>query len=619
VSDSQLGPLRSAALFLLIAALLVALHAPLLRLPYFWDEAGYYIPAARDLLGGSLIPRSTPSNAHPPLVLACLALAWRIFGQDQFVTRCAMLLLAALSLVGFFRLARTVSNTTVAAASTLLTAIYPVFFTQSSLAQIDLTAAGLTFWALEAYFRRRTGAMVVWFSLAALAKETAILVPIALFLWDSVSDFRARPARRREGHGFQSCPKHSQALDVTTGSRAFPESVRSSDEKLAVRVARSAARANWLLLPLIPLALWYAFHYVRTGVVFGNPEFFRYNVQATAHPLRIVLALLLRIWQTTGYLGLYVLTLACFVAMKYPAQAADRRPSLQRKADDRRPTTNDDSASRLRIALTVQFSFLAISVVYVLVLSVIGGAVLARYMLPIVPLWILICVSTVWRRLRPWKAVLAIVASAFIASIFVNPPYGFAPEDNLAYRDYIRLHQRAEAFLASRYPQARVLTAWPASDELSRPYLGYVAKPLQVLKIEDFTAEQLLSAADARSRFDVALIFSTKYQPPHSFFDRWRLWREWKARYFGYHEDLSPEAAAYVLGGTLVYVERKRGQGVGVIEMSTIEEAAETSPSLTLPAAVPSTLQYNRRAETGRARNIGELSLRFLEDRNHGE
>jgi len=82
---------------------------------------------------------------------------------------------------------------------------------------------------------------------------------------------------------------------------------------------------------------------------------------------------------------------------------------------------------------------------------------------------------------------------------------------------------------------------------------------------------------------------------------------------------MSPEAAAYVLGVTLVYVERKRGQGVGLIEMSTIEEAAETSPSLTLPAAVPSTLQYNRRAETGRARNIGELSLRFLEDRNHGE
>ena len=59
---------------MLLAVLLLAAHAPLLRLPYFWDEAGYYIPAARDLLTGSLIPHSTPSNAHPPLVLAWIAL-----------------------------------------------------------------------------------------------------------------------------------------------------------------------------------------------------------------------------------------------------------------------------------------------------------------------------------------------------------------------------------------------------------------------------------------------------------------------------------------------------------------------------------------------------------------
>ena len=33
--------------FAAFAALLL-LHLPLLRLPYFWDEAGYYIPAALD-------------------------------------------------------------------------------------------------------------------------------------------------------------------------------------------------------------------------------------------------------------------------------------------------------------------------------------------------------------------------------------------------------------------------------------------------------------------------------------------------------------------------------------------------------------------------------------------
>jgi hypothetical protein len=194
-------------------------------------------------------------------------------------------------------------------------------------------------------------------------------------------------------------------------------------------------------------------------------------------------------------------------------------------------------------------------------------------MLPIVPLVILVCVSTIWRRLRAWKAVIAVIALAFVSALFVNPPYGFSPEDNLAYHDYIRLHQHAERFLEQRYLNARVLTAWPASDELTRPYLGYAPKPMQVIKIEDFSAEQVLSAADARSRFDVALVFSTKYQPSPTIFDRWRRWQEWKSRYFGYHVDLTPEVAASVLGGNVVYVERRRGQWVGIIQIEKIEEA----------------------------------------------
>ena len=140
----------------------------------------------------------------------------------------------------------------------------------------------------------------------------------------------------------------------------------------------------------------------------------------------------------------------------------------------------------------------------------------------------------------------------------------------------------AEAFLAARYSKASVLTAWPASDELSHPYLGYVSKSIRVVKIEDFTAKQLLSAAGARSHFDVALVFSTKYPPPNSFFDHWNFWQEWKSRYFGYHKDLAPEVAAAVLRGNLVYVERKRGQWVGIIEMQKSEEAmARVSPLCT--------------------------------------
>ncbi len=148
--------LRPVLAFAAIFVFIFLLHAPLLQLPYFWDEAGYYVPAARDiLLTGSLIPHSTLSSAHPPLVLAWLALWWKVILYKPLVTRAAMLLLTAFSLLGLFRLAEHVTNTQVAIAATVCTALYPVFFAQSSLAQVDLVAAGLIFWGLRAYFEDR--------------------------------------------------------------------------------------------------------------------------------------------------------------------------------------------------------------------------------------------------------------------------------------------------------------------------------------------------------------------------------------------------------------------------------------------------------------------------------
>jgi hypothetical protein len=513
--------------FVVTFAALLAFHAPLLRLPYFWDEAGYYVPAARDLLlTGSLIPHSSVSNAHPPLVMAYLALWWKLAGFAPMVTRTAMLLAASFALLGLFRLAKTVANFEVALATTVLTAVYPVFFAQSSLAHLDLAAAGFTFWGLRAYVKRRGRETALWFSVASLTKETAILAPLALFAWDVLS----RRLRARDGSSLRP---------------------RQSQDAIA------------LLTPLLPLAAWYGFHYWRMGFVFGNPEFFRYNVQATLNPLRIVLALLVRLWQTLGYFHLLLLTLAAYFAMWLPPR-------------------RDPAGERPRIALEVQFAMLAVIVAYVLAMALVGGAVLARYLLPVIPLVILICVSTLWRRVRRWRSVLAIVGLMFVSGWFINPPYGFAPEDNLAYRDYILLHQRAEEFLEARYPMARVLTAWPASDELTHPYLGYVTRPMQVVRIEHFAPEQLMSAADLHSSgagpdFEVALVFSTKYEPAHPLLEHWLLWQQWKERFFDYHRDLPPATAARILGGNLVYTEVRQGQWIGVIEMERIVDARNTS------------------------------------------
>jgi hypothetical protein len=237
-----------------------------------------------------------------------------------------------------------------------------------------------------------------------------------------------------------------------------------------------------------------------------------------------------------------------------------------------RPLKDGDEA-RPRIALDIQFSFAAVVAAYVSAMAVVGGAVLARYMLPVVPLVTILFVSTLRRRLRLWAAVVAVVALGFVTALFINPPYGFSIEDNLAYRDYIELHQHAEDFVAARYPRARVLTAWPASDELSRPYLGYVSRPIRVLRIENFAAEQLTAATYLHADFDIALVFSTKYQPPNSWFDRWPRWQEWKTRFFSYHRDVRPVVAAYMLGGRLVYNDGRDGQWAAVIEMEQTRDA----------------------------------------------
>jgi hypothetical protein len=238
-----------------------------------------------------------------------------------------------------------------------------------------------------------------------------------------------------------------------------------------------------------------------------------------------------------------------------------------------RPPRRESGVARPRIPFWMQAAFLSVLLAYLGFMSLVGGAVLARYMLPVVPLVILVWVSTLWRRVRYWKLVVAAVAIAFVAGLFSNPPYGFSLEDNLAYRDYIVMHAEASRFLAMRYSGARVLTAWPASDELTRPWLGYVNQPFRVARVEDFSVSQIDLAARARDHFDVALVFSTKYQPPHALFENWDAWQRIKEEFFGYHRDLLPEDIVQRLGGTIVYHKEMNGQWIAVIAVEREQDA----------------------------------------------
>ena len=192
---------------------------------------------------------------------------------------------------------------------------------------------------------------------------------------------------------------------------------------------------------------------------------------------------------------------------------------------------------------------------------------LARYLLPLYPLILLLCVSTWRRRVQQWPWIVVLSVVAFLAGLFVNPPYRFAPEDNLTYRSMIVMQQRAIAQVLHRAPGGTVLTAWPVTDELTRPELGYVRKPAHVIAIDNFSLSQIDAAANLRG-YDAALVFSTKYEAINS--PEWMRFGngDWNQKYFGEHYDLPPELIARLLHGDLVWRAQSRGLWTAVLLFS---------------------------------------------------
>jgi hypothetical protein len=514
------APLPLWMIFPVVFAALYASHIALLRVPYYWDEAGYYIPAAWDFFRtGSLIPISTLSNAHPPLPSIYLALWWKFSGFYPEVTREAVLMVAALGLLAVWRLAmRLAGAASVAFWTALLTGIYPIWFAQSSLAHADIFAAACSLWGLVYALPargRNPWAAALWFSAAALCKETSIAIPLTLAAINLVEGFRQRPPAR-------------------------------------FRLWREAA---WFSACVLPLAAWYAYHYAKTGFLFGNPQFLRYNAEDTLSPLRILAAFGHRVLHLTAHMNLFVpVIMGCAALLLTPLPDADGRA---------RPSIDPAALRRILILLLVE----------ALVFSVLGGALLTRYLLPLYPLVLLLVVSTLYRRVPYWQGLAAVSAAAFIAGLFINPPYGFAPEDNLDYARVVQLHVVGIDQLRRRYPAAAVLTAWPVSDELTRPELGYVKQPWDVCPIDDFTAAQIARAAEEPEKYSAALVFSTKYDPPAPLLTLGAKSRVLDEQYFGLHRDLPPEAIALQLGGTLVWERQDHGMWIALIRFNRQVEA----------------------------------------------
>ncbi len=535
----RLRPGLTPVLYLLLFAAVALGHLSLLHLPYFWDEGGYYVPAALDFFHRwTLIPEFT--NAHPPLPSIVLGLAWRLFGFHILVTRLVACAFAAGGLLAVFELAKRLLSLGPALVVTALTAVYPIWYAQSSLAHADIFAAAFTLAGFAAFLTapeldgnhgqrtppsRSSADRLLWaaafFCLSVLAKETAVVQPVGLALFLA--------ARLRSGE--------------------------------------AAERPNawrWLLAlcsPVPVLAVWFAYHRWKTGFTFGNPEYLRYNATANLTFRHLLTSFGYRamhlFWQRSIWLPL-LLAAACLLL---PRQAGLTRRRLPPQV-------------LACIAVLVTVNWIAF--------SVLGGALLTRYLLPVYPLLLLVAVSLWWERTVYWLGLAALTAAAFLSGLWINPPTYFAPEDNLTYRDMIVVHQEAIAWLQQHAPDATVLTAWPAAAELFRPELGYTQHRFKVVSIENFSPAEIGRMAQEPGKFDTALVFTTHYVTP--------AYRQYllthpnsrRGREYGQKRDLSPAEIARILGGRIVWQDDRDGEWAAILQFNRRYDA------LALPPCSPS-------------------------------
>lgn len=421
--------------FFAFALLLLAMHWPLLTLPFHWDEMGQFVPAALDLYrDGAWVPHSTLPNVHPPGVMLLLAVVWKIFGFSILSSRLTMLAIATvgvyLSFLLAIRLSRKSPDAPAIAAVVFLIAA-PLIYTQSMMVLLDMPAMTLTVLSLLLFLDERYAACALAATALVLVKETAITTPMvfAAWLWFREKRFR-------------------QAL--------------------------------YFLAPAVALSLWLLELHHATGNWLGNAEFARFNVNQSLGFSHIVYAIGRRIYALFLSDGHFLGAAALIAGWRL----------LHGK--------------EWTIAGLVAMAQTA-------VVTLLGGAVLDRYMLPVLPILYAAFAVAASAWARPVRlCVQASMVTLFVVGWFWNPPVPFPYENNLAMVDFVRLQQTAAEYLEDHAAAQRIATAWPFSDAILHPEFGYVRQPLNLTAVAGGVRLTNLEQLNPKD-FDILVLYSADW------------------------------------------------------------------------------------------------------------
>ncbi len=291
--------------------------------------------------------------------------------------------------------------------------------------------------------------------------------------------------------------------------------------------------AAYFIAPALFLAAWLLLLHRVTGYWLGDPGFAHYNVTYSLHPVRIVLSLVRRFYYLFlaefRFIGTLILVL-----------------SLRKLHPFRTPDWT--------LVLTI-------SAVTGILVSVLGGAELERYLMPVLPIFY-IAVSVALTYQKSWVRLTAIslMLAGLLGSLYWNPPYPFPRENSLAMVDFVRLQETAALVVEKSFSGKRIATAWPYTSALQHPAFGFVRKPLHVVETMDFQFQSIAKLAP--SSFDVLIVYTRTWSPERSVTALAPI-RAFLTRFYGFQPEISSEECQS-LGLSEAVSWESRGQHITV-------------------------------------------------------
>jgi len=179
----------------------IAAWWPTRALPYYWDAAAFVVDAARDMLRAHFTP-FVPTHAyfaHPPLFIAIVAAAWRLFGESRVVAHAVVFPFLPLAMGAIYFLGKQLHGRLLGAAASVLFGAMPLTLAEYGQIYFDLPIAAVVVCGLLAWVARHRGTAGVVFAVAAAMKIPAVIVPGSLLVMLALSrehrrEFRAYAA-----------------------------------------------------------------------------------------------------------------------------------------------------------------------------------------------------------------------------------------------------------------------------------------------------------------------------------------------------------------------------------------------------------------------------------------